>query len=38
MEQVTKLKKTWNLALDLRVAQKIPQNYCLSLYLPIDQV
>ena len=32
------MKKTWNLAPVLQIVQKIPENYCPCLYLPIDQV
>ena len=38
MEQVAKLKRTWNLAPILQIAQKIPKNYCPCLYLSIIQV
>ena len=33
LEQVAKLKRTWNLALVLQIVQKIPENYCSCLYL-----
>ena len=38
MDQVAKLKKTWNLAPVLQIVQKIPQNYCPWVYLSIGQV
>ena len=38
MEQIAKLKKTWNLALVLQIVEKIPEKYCLYLYLSIGQV
>ena len=38
LEQVAKLKKTWNLAPVFQVVQKIPENDCPCLYLSIGQV
>ena len=38
LEQVVKLKTTWNLAPVFPTAQKIPENYCPCLYLSISQV
>ena len=38
MEQVTKLKRTWNLVPVLQIVQKIPENYCPWLYLSIGKV
>ena len=38
MEQVAKLKKTWNLAPVLQTAQKISENYWPCLHLSIGQV
>ena len=35
MEQVAKLKKTWNLASVLQVVQKVPENYCPCLQLSL---
>ena len=33
LELVAKLKRTWNLIPNLPIVQKIPENYCLYLYL-----
>ena len=33
LESCNKLKRTWNLAPVLQIFQKIPENYCPSLYL-----
>ena len=38
MEQVAKLKRTWNLAPVLWIASKIPENYCPFFYLSTGQV
>ena len=38
MEQVAKLKRTWNFPPALQIIQKIPENYCPCLYQSIDQV
>ena len=38
LEQVAKLERTWNVASVLQIVQKIPENYCLCLYLSIGQV
>ena len=38
MEQVAKLKRTWNLPPVLQIVQKIHENYCPCLYLSIGQV
>ena len=38
MEQIVKLKRTWNLAPTLQIFQKIHENYCPCLYLSIGQV
>ena len=38
VEQVAKLKKTWNLTPVLQIVQKIPENYCPCLYLSVGQV
>ena len=38
MEQVTKLKRTWNLAPVLHIVQKIRENYCPCLHQSIGQV
>ena len=32
LEQVTKLKRTWNLALVLQIVQKLPENYFTYIY------
>ena len=37
MEQVDKLKRTWNLTPVLQIVQKIPENYFPCLYLSIGQ-
>ena len=36
MEQVAKLKRTWNLASVVQTIQKIPEKYCPCLYLAIE--
>ena len=38
MEQVAKLKRTWNLSLVLQIIQKNPEKNCLCLYLSNGQV
>ena len=38
MEQVTKLKRAWNLAPIFQIVQKISEKYCPSWYLSADQV
>ena len=38
LEQVCKVKRTWNLAPVLQIVQKIPENYCIWSYLSIGQV
>ena len=37
LEQVAKLKRTWNLASVLQIVQKIPENYWPCLYLSTGQ-
>ena len=38
MEQVTKLKRAWNLVQIFQIVQKISEKYCPSWYLSADQV
>ena len=38
MEQVAKLKSTWNFTTVIQIVQKIPENYCPYLHLLIGQV
>ena len=38
LEQVAKLRRNRNLALDFQIVQKISEKYCSCLYLSIDQV
>ena len=38
MEQVAKLKKAWNFAQVLQIAQKIPRNYTLAYIFQLTKV
>ena len=38
LQQVGKLQRAWGLAPVLQIVQKIPKNYCPSLYLSIGHV
>ena len=38
LEQIAKLKRTWNLAPVFQIVQKITENYCSCLYLSTSQV